>query len=92
MASQLEQALAKIAENEAKAEAEKLEVNVRVDELVAEVALLKAQVEAGLDISGVLEGLDRLGTKIETIYVPPAFEPVEPVEPAPEPLDPGVEV
>ena len=88
MASQLEQALAKIAENEAKAEVEKLEVNARLDELVAEVEELKGQVEAGLDISGVLAGLDRLGTKIETIYVPPAVDPVDEVPPA----DPGVEV
>ncbi len=78
--SALNQILDRIAQSEAKADAESAEVKTVLDGLKAEIAGLKATIaEGGLDPVAVSAALDRLDSKIDSIYTP---EPVEPPAPA----------
>lgn len=79
--SALNQILDRIAQTEAKADAEAAEVKTALDGLKSEIAELKAaNAEGGLDPAAVSAALDRLDSKIDSIYRPDPVEPSPPVE------------
>lgn len=63
---------AKLAEIKTAIDSEKAEVKTALDALAAQVAELKAKVEAGVDPAEVLAGLEGIESGVKAIYEAPA--------------------